>query len=69
MSRETLRHGDHGELVKELQQKLIDHGEEPGPVDGRFGDQTRVALEAFQMSHNLEFDGVAGHHTWAALDS
>ncbi|HMC38366.1 MAG TPA: peptidoglycan-binding domain-containing protein [Acidimicrobiales bacterium] len=68
MSKTTTRHGDHGDLVTELQQKLIAHGEDPGSVDGRFGDQTRAALMAFQMGHNLEVDGVVGQHTWAALD-
>ncbi|HET6873912.1 MAG TPA: peptidoglycan-binding domain-containing protein [Acidimicrobiales bacterium] len=68
MSKTTIREGDHGELVTELQQKLIDRGEDPGPVDGWFGPRTRVAVESFQMNSNIQFDGVVGNQTWAALD-
>jgi hypothetical protein len=68
MSKTTIREGDNGDLVHELQQKLVDRGEDPGPVDGWFGPRTRVAVEAFQMNNNLQFDGVVGNQTWAALD-
>ena len=35
--------------------------------DGRFGTDTRKAVEVFQASHNLKVDGIVGAKTWAAL--
>ena len=38
------------------------------PVDGSFGSATKRALKAWQRSHGLAADGVAGARTRAALD-
>jgi peptidoglycan hydrolase-like protein with peptidoglycan-binding domain len=37
-------------------------------VDGRDGPDTRAAATAFQRDHDLLADGIAGHHTLAALN-
>jgi Putative peptidoglycan-binding domain-containing protein len=41
----------------ELQIALARHGFSPGSVDGRWGSQTRLALQAFQESRGLEPSG------------
>jgi Putative peptidoglycan binding domain len=59
----TIRSGDRGSDVAELQTKL------GLPADGRFGAATEAAVEAFQANRNLTPDGVVGPKTWAALGS
>ena len=69
--RELLRHGAHGEPVRQLQRLLnqIGYRDIDGelPVDGDFGDRTRWAVEAFQYDYGLAVDGVVGDRTRAAL--
>ncbi|MFK0288713.1 peptidoglycan-binding protein [Streptomyces sp. NPDC090499] len=36
-------------------------------VDGRFGPDTRTAVEGFQHDHGLKVDGIVGVNTWRAL--
>ena len=62
----TLRKGDSGPDVSELQTLLNEHGYNLD-VDGKFGDKTRKAVMAFQTAHGLTADGVAGEQTWTAL--
>jgi penicillin-insensitive murein endopeptidase len=57
----TIKSGDRGSDVAELQTKL------GLTADGRFGQGTEAAVEEFQESHNLTADGVVGPKTWAAL--
>lgn len=66
MSYPTLRKGDSGSDVTELQTLLNQYGYGL-TVDGKFGDKTKKAVEAFQASHGLTVDGVAGEQTWTAL--
>jgi hypothetical protein len=56
--RTTLRRGDRGELVKQIQTKL------GVQADGIFGPGTEAALRAFQREHNLVPDGIVGPKTW-----
>src|SRR5438045_2392064 len=65
---QTLRHGNSGAAVRELQQRLEGLGFDPGGIDGNFGPATERAVMAFQQSKGLEPDGVAGPQTLAALD-
>jgi hypothetical protein len=59
--RPTLRIGDEGPAVKELQQFL-------GIVaDGDFGPKTKDAVIKFQKGKGLYADGIVGRNTWAAL--
>lgn len=62
-----LRRGDSGESVKGLQRLLLEHGHDPGPVDGVFGPRTEAAVRSFQAEKGLEPDGVVGPLTWRAL--
>ncbi|MBF0627815.1 MAG: chitosanase [Magnetococcales bacterium] len=55
-----------GEAIKQLQQALQDHGI-PIDVDGVFGEQTHLAVIAFQTRHHLTADGIVGPVTWAQL--
>jgi hypothetical protein len=66
------RQGDRGEAVGALQTDLAAlgfTGRDGSPIqaDQRFGPHTREALEAFQQTHGLRTDGVAGPATLSAL--
>jgi peptidoglycan hydrolase-like protein with peptidoglycan-binding domain len=63
----TLKLGDRGNAVKELQHALRSLGYTTGTIDGVFGASTQSALIAFQSAHNLSPDGVLGPATRAAL--
>ncbi|MEA9491035.1 XVIPCD domain-containing protein [Xanthomonas campestris] len=68
----VLRKDEHGPAVKALQERLNQlgytdaHGQPLG-TDGKFGDRTKQAVEAFQRDHHLEADGIAGRHTLDGL--
>lgn len=62
----TLRKGDRGDEVKELQTALSAAGCIV-EIDGIFGDETYAAVIAFQGYHNLSVDGIVGAETWNAL--
>jgi Putative peptidoglycan binding domain len=61
--RPTLRRGDEGDLVGEVQADL------KVAVDGNFGPDTEAAVIQFQRDRGLDSDGVVGPRTWAALDA
>ena len=65
----TLKRGNKGIYVKELQTALSNHGYDLGKygIDGDFGSATEAAVKAFQKDHNLKVDGIAGPQTWEAL--
>lgn len=63
----SLVQGTVGPRVQELQQQLKQKGFDPGPADGVFGLQTKIAVAAFQKSQGLLVDGIAGASTLAAL--
>ncbi|MDD3335386.1 MAG: peptidoglycan-binding domain-containing protein [Eubacteriales bacterium] len=64
---QTLRVGDKGDEVLKLQQKLADYGYYTGELDGRYGNQSRQAVERFQYNHGLQVDGIAGKNTLTVL--
>jgi hypothetical protein len=63
----TVKLGDHGNALKELQRALRSLGYTAGTIDGVFGASTQKALIAFQTAHHLTPDGVLGPATRAAL--
>ena len=67
--KQTLRKGDKGQTVSELQSMLMKLGYDLGPcgVDGDFGKVTEAAVRCFQGDHRLAADGVAGPATWTEL--
>ena len=71
---ETLRLGDHGADVAELQAKLDrlgyrgPNGESLINRDHHFGPMTHEAVCVFQRSHHLLDDGIVGSATHRAID-
>lgn len=63
----TLRKGDTGQAVVELQRRLKVHAFEVTP-DGQFGEMTQAAVKNFQRLHGLVGDGIVGPQTWKALE-
>ena len=64
----SLRPGDKGERVLDLQRRLRDLGYWLGTPDGTYGGLTVQAVTAFQKVEGLGRDGIAGRSTLAALD-
>jgi len=65
----TMRQGDKGYQVEELQQALIDLGYLKGKATGEFDQATAKAVKAFQKAMKLTADGVAGAKTQQMLGS
>jgi hypothetical protein len=63
LSRATLRRGDTGPLVTELQQRLGMPESQP-----TFGPKTEAAVREFQRQRGMVPDGIVGPKTWQALD-
>ena len=62
-----IRFGVDDPIVGKIQRALRQAGATNLDVDSHFGALTDEALRAFQQQHELTPDGVAGHHTLAAL--
>jgi len=68
-----LAQGSHGDEVRKLQADLnklhyTDAKGKPLEVDGKFGPDTKHALESFQRDHHLkQVDGIAGPKTLDAM--
>ncbi|MEZ5102437.1 MAG: peptidoglycan-binding domain-containing protein [Thermoleophilia bacterium] len=65
---ETMREGDSGERVAQLQTALAALGYDPGSADGNYGARTAAAVGAFQREKGLEADGIAGSATITAIN-
>ena len=65
----TLRIGDSGDAVIEMQTRLKTLGYLTGSIDGDFGTTTQAAVMAFQTAAGLTSDGIAGPTTLNALFS
>ncbi len=63
----TLRPGDRGDQVREMQQALRTKGYYKGTLDGIYGRGTENAVRAFQRASKLKVDGRAGPNTLSAL--
>jgi len=69
--RQTIRKGQKGDVVRDIQRMLVTIGYELGNtgktkdgVDGDFGDTTEEAIINFQADHDLEgIDGIVGEET------
>ncbi|HEY1265937.1 MAG TPA: peptidoglycan-binding domain-containing protein [Candidatus Binatia bacterium] len=53
--------------VKQIQQALKDKGQDPGPIDGVMGGQTKSALKAYQSANNLKATGMVDAETAKSL--
>ncbi|MBR5289173.1 MAG: peptidoglycan-binding protein [Clostridia bacterium] len=65
----TLREGDTGENVYILQAQLFELGYYTGRIDGRYTEETTVAVTRFQLANGLTADGIAGKGTQSKLSS
>lgn len=65
---ETLREGDQGSAVAQLQTQLSEMKLYHGSVSGEFDADTKLALQTFQNQYELtEEAGFFGPQTWYAL--
>lgn len=65
----TLRFGDTGEFVIDLQMKLKALLYYLDSITGNFDLETENAVKRFQLTHNLTADGIVGSQTWNAMNS
>ncbi|MGE5405498.1 MAG: peptidoglycan-binding protein [Candidatus Saccharibacteria bacterium] len=64
----TLRWGDSGSDVLEVQKALNWGGYDAGQEDGVFGDKTNDAVVKLQLDFDLEADGTVGPQTWRVIN-
>ena len=64
----TLRRGDSGAAVRDLQTRLTKLKYYVGNIDGSFGDLTFQGVLAIQKVAGLPRDGIVATKTWAAID-
>lgn len=65
----TMRFGNHGVLVEQMQQKLIDLGYlAENQLSGTFRSSTREALRSFQQGQGMKVNGLANMETQYALE-
>lgn len=66
----TLKPGDKGLEVEQLQLKLKAAGYDPGEIDGDYGPKTTAAVLAFQVDRpDVDDDGLAGPQTMGSLNA
>lgn len=63
----VLKLGSRGEYVLAWQKFLNLNGYPCGIEDGIFGQNTKNAVIAWQISHNLDPDGIIGKATWSSI--
>ena len=66
--RDTVKRGDRGETVRQLQFALYQLDHEELMIDGIFGAKTDAAVRDFQTKCGLNPDGIVGPKTWEAID-
>ncbi len=59
-----LQKGSSGEKVNQLQARLVELGYYKGEITGRYSNETKAAVTAFQKNNGLSADGVTGEKTW-----
>lgn len=62
----TVRLMDRNDAVLRMQ-RLLNQGGQDVEEDGIFGQNSLLAVKAFQRQEGLEADGIVGARTWAAL--
>jgi hypothetical protein len=68
-TRPVVSRGDEGHDVEDLQ-TMLNWEMKPSPnleTDGDFGNLTEDAVLDYQASRGLDYDGICGEQTWAAL--
>jgi len=59
--------GSTGDMVRQIQIRLINSGFMTGSADGVYGNKTAVAVRDFQRENDLKSDGIVGVETLALL--
>lgn len=74
MSKDDPNLGSMNQYVMLLQRFLVLNGDlerkvptAPDPVNGKFDDATRLAVESFQGKRGVPVSGIVKGHTWAAI--
>lgn len=67
--RKTVKYGDSGELVAQIQARLAELGFYNAKVSGGYYKVTKAAVKAFQTQNGLSADGIAGRDTQEMLFS
>jgi hypothetical protein len=67
MARTILGRGAGGDLVRNVQQALVNAGYNTNGIDGKYGNGTTSAVSAFQTAQNLPATGTVDDVTWQAL--
>ena len=62
-----LKIGASGNITRLVQERLNALGFNCGAIDGAFGEKTKAAVIAFQVSRGLSADGIVGQNTWRKL--
>jgi hypothetical protein len=58
----------YGQIMRDVQQRLIDKGLLQGNADGQFGAKTKAALQEFQKKENIQVTGLPDQVTlWRLL--
>jgi peptidoglycan hydrolase-like protein with peptidoglycan-binding domain len=55
------------DTIRQAQQALKDKGFDPGPIDGKYGPQTREAVRSYQKQNNIVANGRLGGDTYEKL--
>jgi len=63
----SMKPGDSGVAVEQLQQALKTAGYYKGPIDGKYDDDVKAAVEAYQKAQHMSADGTAGAATMDSL--
>jgi lipoprotein-anchoring transpeptidase ErfK/SrfK len=67
-TRQTVTPDSAGSAVVRMQILLDRAHFSPGQIDGRYGDNLRVALTGYQTAYKLPVTGVGDDATWQSLD-
>lgn len=67
LERPTLRFGDQGDFVKELQRQLKYLMFYTGEINGIYDEETRTSVRAFEANNKLPVNGIVDADNWSAL--
>jgi|LSQX01.1.fsa_nt_gb LysM repeat protein len=67
LERPTLRFGDQGDFVKELQSQLKYLMFYTGEINGIYDEETRTSVRAFEANNKLPVNGIVDADNWSAL--
>ncbi|GMV40851.1 MAG: hypothetical protein AMXMBFR64_25670 [Myxococcales bacterium] len=64
----TYRRGQKGDPVRKLQQRLAEEGYFSGALDGVFDERLEKAVRTYQVTHQLDVDGVVAGTTLRSMN-